>query len=116
MSPIDQQLNFASGKLISISEAAQNTPYTAEYLTLLARKGKLKAVKISRDWLTTREAVLEYVRDQAIKHKKMLNSLESVHFGPSAGPLVKMTAARVRTKKDSGIGIIPPSVGERGIV
>jgi hypothetical protein len=38
--------------LISISVAAQATPYSAEYLSLLARKGKLKAVKIKNAFMT----------------------------------------------------------------
>lgn len=66
----DSQL--MSGKLISISQAAKLTPYSAEYLSLLARKGKLASVKISRDWLTTEEAVKEYVQKQIKKHQKMM--------------------------------------------
>ncbi len=82
MSEEEKRLFFASGNLISISVAAQATPYSAEYLSLLARKGKLKAVKISRDWLTTEAAVKEYVKKQAIKHQKMLRSLQA--FGKGA--------------------------------
>ncbi len=67
---------MASGPLISIGEAAKNTPYSAEYLSLLARKGRLKAIKISRDWLTTRKAVLLYIRGQEAKHSRMLVSLQ----------------------------------------
>lgn len=52
---------------------------------MLARKGRLKAIKISRDWLTTREAVLEYVKNQAAKHQRILSSLENVSFGSRGG-------------------------------
>ena len=81
MSEAQKQAFIASGSLISIAQAAQNTPYSAEYLSLLARKGKLQAVKISRDWLTTRQAVLSYVERQQEKHTKMLNELSKVERG-----------------------------------
>jgi hypothetical protein len=55
---------------MSLSEAAQFTPYSAEYLSLRARSGKLDAVKIARNWLTTESAVLNYVNRQAAKHGK----------------------------------------------
>jgi hypothetical protein len=77
MSPIDRQQMIASGNLISVSQAARLTPYTGEYLSLLARKGKLKAFKISRDWITSREVVLEYVKKQEKKHKKFAQELRN---------------------------------------
>jgi hypothetical protein len=45
---------------ISLSDAAEGTPYSQEYLSLLARTGKLEAVKRGRTWFTTRRAVQEY--------------------------------------------------------
>lgn len=76
MSEQETRRFLASGSLISISQAAKGTPYSQEYLSLLARKGKLRAIKISRDWLTTRDAVLSYLHTQQQKHKRMLASLE----------------------------------------
>ncbi|HYV33518.1 MAG TPA: hypothetical protein VE973_01580, partial [Candidatus Limnocylindria bacterium] len=76
MSPLEQQMMLASGQLIPMSRASQITPYSTEYLSLLARKGRLKAIKISRDWLTTRGAVLEYVKKQETKHQKILHRLQ----------------------------------------
>ncbi|MCL5667076.1 MAG: helix-turn-helix domain-containing protein [Patescibacteria group bacterium] len=76
MSSQEQLSMLTSGKLISISQAATLTPYSAEYLSLLARKGRLNAIKISRDWLTTEEAVKNYVAKQVKKHEKMLKMLE----------------------------------------
>lgn len=105
MSPIDRQIMLASGRLISISEAARHTPYSGEYLSLLARKGRLKAVKISRDWLTTREAVLEYVEKQAIKHQKILSSLKSVSFGGGIMKVTELEADRaLYHHEDDGMG------------
>jgi len=46
---------------ISLQEASKLCDYGIEYLSFLARTGKLKAVKIRRNWMTTREAILEYV-------------------------------------------------------
>lgn len=36
-------------------------PYGQEYVSLLARKGKIDAFKEGRDWLTTKDAVLSYM-------------------------------------------------------
>ena len=76
MSPSEQQEMLSSGNLISIGQAAKLTPYSAEYLSLLARKGRLKAIKVSRDWLTTPAAVLLYVKEQEVKHQKILDDLK----------------------------------------
>jgi hypothetical protein len=45
---------------ISLAQAAEGTPYSQEYLSLLARKGRLEAIKRGRVWLTTRQAVVDY--------------------------------------------------------
>ena len=50
-------------ELITLSEAAAISGLSQVHLSLLARKGKLRARKIGRDWVTTREAVDEYLRD-----------------------------------------------------
>jgi len=51
-----------------LSEAAVGTPYSQECLSLLARTGRLEAVKRGRNWVTTRAAVAAYrasVEDKA---------------------------------------------------
>lgn len=68
MSEKERKSFLMSGELISIAEAASLTPYSAEYLSLRARTGHLKAMKIARNWLTTREAVLSYLKAQTVKH------------------------------------------------
>jgi Fic family protein len=45
---------------ILLSEAAEGTPYSQESLSLLARLGRLEAVKRGRVWYSTRRAVEEY--------------------------------------------------------
>ncbi len=70
MSDEERKSFIMSGELISITEAASHTPYSSEYLSLRARTGHLKAMKIARNWLTTREAVLSYWDDQNEKHNR----------------------------------------------
>lgn len=48
---------------ISLKEATQYCDYSLEYLSLLARKGSLPAVKFQRNWMTTREAIEIYVQE-----------------------------------------------------
>lgn len=47
---------------LPLREAAVGTPYSQEYLSLLARTGRLEAVKRERVWYTTRRAVEAYRR------------------------------------------------------
>ena len=46
---------------ISLAEAAYGTPYSQEYLSLLARKGRIEAIKDGRNWVTTRKAIQNYI-------------------------------------------------------
>jgi Fic family protein len=48
------------GRYITLADAAKGTPYSQEYLSLLARTGQLDAVKIGRNWHTTHAAVAAY--------------------------------------------------------
>lgn len=45
---------------IPLREAAEGTPYSQEYLSLLARTGRIEATKRGRVWYTTSRAVEEY--------------------------------------------------------
>lgn len=47
---------------ISLSQAAKFCNYSQDYLNLRARQKKLKAVKMGRNWVTTREWLDEYSR------------------------------------------------------
>jgi Fic family protein len=47
---------------IPLREAAVESPYSQEYLSLLARKGRLEARKKGRNWFTTRKAVQDYIQ------------------------------------------------------
>ena len=48
----------------SLKEAAQYCDYSQEYLSLLARKGEIAAIKINKNWMTTREAIEEYIQSK----------------------------------------------------
>jgi excisionase family DNA binding protein len=48
-------------KLLSLAEAAKHTPYSQEYLSLLARQGKIGAVKVGRNWQISQKALEEYI-------------------------------------------------------
>jgi Fic family protein len=45
---------------IPLREAAPGSPYSQEYLSLLARMGRIEAVKRGKVWYTTRQAVQRY--------------------------------------------------------
>lgn len=54
--------NKKETKYISLSQAAKFCDYSQDYLNLRARQKKLKAVKMGRNWVTTREWLDEYSR------------------------------------------------------
>ena len=54
-------------KLMKLSQAAIGTPYSAKYLNLLARTGRIFSVKRGRFWYTTKKAVSDYRDDRMRK-------------------------------------------------
>jgi hypothetical protein len=55
---------------ISLADASRGTPYSQEYLSLLARMGRIEAVKQGRNWVTTREAIQNYMKSLSRKKTK----------------------------------------------
>ena len=51
-------------ELISLAEAARRYGFSHAYLRDLAASGKIKAVKIARNWLTTPLDVEVYIRSR----------------------------------------------------
>ena len=51
-------------QFVSLAEMTKSTPFSAKYLNLLARQGKLEAHKEGRNWLTTKEAVDRYLKNR----------------------------------------------------
>ena len=54
----------ARSRWIPLREAARGTPYSQEYLSLLARTGQLEAIKVGRVWHTTGEALERYLHSR----------------------------------------------------
>lgn len=50
-------------RLLSLSEAAKMTPYTQEYLSLLARKRRIASVKVGRTWMITERELRRYLKE-----------------------------------------------------
>lgn len=58
-----------TGRFISLAEAADLFGISRTHLNLLARTGKIAAVKIGRNWVTTAEAVSAYLGDMGQRSK-----------------------------------------------
>ncbi len=57
---------------INLREAAKYCDYSQEYLSLLARKGRISAIKLNKEWVTTREAIEEYQEQMNKKNNKKI--------------------------------------------
>ena len=65
-------LNALPGSTLEYTEISnlveeENLPYGQEYISLLARTGKIDAYKEGRNWLTTKEAIENYVKNRKRK-------------------------------------------------
>lgn len=49
--------------LITLAEATKYCSYSQAYLGKLAKEGKLEAIKLKRNWMTTKTAILKYVKE-----------------------------------------------------
>ena len=58
---------------ISLQKATKYCPYSQDYLSLRARQGKLKSIKIGRNWVTTKEWIEEYL-EKAKEYNNNKNS------------------------------------------
>ena len=56
---------------LSLQEATKYSNYSQEYLSLRARQGKLKSVKVGRNWVTKREWLDEYLKKTQEYNKKV---------------------------------------------
>jgi len=59
-------------EVLSLAEAADYSPYTQEYLSLLARKGAIGAFKKGRNWYITKNDLEQYMRSIEAKKKKSI--------------------------------------------
>lgn len=66
-------MELGNEKWITVAEAAQKTGYSVSMIQRLLRTGRIKGIKVSRDWLTTLNAVKNF-KQQAKRgrpHKKL---------------------------------------------
>lgn len=49
---------------VILAEASKDSPYSQEYLSLLARRGRLEAVKLGRNWFIKKEAIKKYIKSK----------------------------------------------------
>jgi len=84
----------AKGKrYISLQEATNFCNYSQDYLSLRARQGKLEARKIGRNWVTTRDALKQYVRNVEKYENNLhngLNQKNGLSVIPMSSQLVRM--------------------------
>lgn len=59
-------------QFISLAEAAKITNYSQDYISLLCRQGKMKAEKLGRNWVTTRDWVYSYIDNTEGKGKSIV--------------------------------------------
>jgi len=57
-------------EILTLAEASKITPYSQEYLSLLARKGALGAFKQGRNWVVTRKDLDRYLKSLAKSREK----------------------------------------------
>ena len=57
---------------ISLADASHFTPHSQEYLSLRVRQGKLRAVKLGRNWVTKKEWVEEYLSKSNVRESALL--------------------------------------------
>jgi excisionase family DNA binding protein len=56
-------------RLLSLKEAAARFPLSRSHLQLLARTGRLEAVRMGRDWFTTEAAVAAYLANAELRSR-----------------------------------------------
>jgi excisionase family DNA binding protein len=57
-------LEDLTSKLISLAEASRVSGLSASHLRKLVREGQIKGIKVGWSWLTTEEAVREYLKQE----------------------------------------------------
>lgn len=65
---LDTYLNaLEEPEILTLTEASELTPYSQEYLSLLARKGAIGAFKRGRNWMITKRDLDRYLRSRQKK-------------------------------------------------
>ena len=77
-----------------LRELALKSPYTMEYLSLMARRGELKVKKIGRIWYSTLDNIKQFEEDRNKKREERKRQL-SLKYQEKSG---KMTPKSIRVK------------------
>lgn len=77
-------------KYISLTEATKFCNYSQEYLSLRARRGKLKSVKNGRNWVTTKEWLADYIKTAEDYKKELADRTRNkeIFFQIKTAPIV----------------------------
>lgn len=57
-------------EILTLKEASEISPYSVDYLSLLARRGRIGAFKKGNKWMMTKEELLKYVNEMKAKKNK----------------------------------------------
>ena len=64
-----QSTSNSKESLMTLSELSKHSKFSEKYLNLLARSGKLDAHKEDRNWLSSRKALEQYIKNRERKRK-----------------------------------------------
>ncbi|MDO8589656.1 MAG: hypothetical protein Q7R69_00050, partial [bacterium] len=96
---------------LSMSEAAHHVPYSAEYLSLLARKKKLTSKKIGNAWYTTKPVLDDYMKKQMIRAQVQNGNFRSLESSQSPhtdfNKYEEQSSVENKTEKVSSNTVIP---------
>ncbi len=57
----EAKIGDLTSRLISVAEASRISGLSASFIRRLLQNGVMEGVKVGRNWLTTREAIREYL-------------------------------------------------------
>ncbi|MCX6759881.1 MAG: hypothetical protein NTW46_00875, partial [Candidatus Nealsonbacteria bacterium] len=81
---------------ISLADATKYCRYSQPYLNLRIRQGKLKAVKLGRNWMTTKEWLEDYLKKIENQKKNYISLAEATRFCSYSLPYLNL---RIRQGK-----------------
>jgi len=84
----DKNKNNNNLEYISLQDATRFCNYSQEYLSLRARQGKLKSVKLGRNWVTTKEWLVDYA-GKVEEYNESVNNNGNGHKKDKAEKVIK---------------------------
>lgn len=86
-------------QFISLAEAAKMTNYSQDYISLLCRQGKLRAEKLGRNWVTTKDWVYSYVDNTEGKGESVVPVKVKEKKAAEAAPIAPVSTVKTKAKK-----------------